>query len=73
MPAEPMGLLLRPRNFFQRNPALDVRPERSVPPSKVAGKAVNEAVKEEMKGSEKGAACCENGNGNGSITAEAKA
>lgn len=26
MPAEPMTVLLRPRNFFTRNPALDVRP-----------------------------------------------
>ncbi|KAI9872983.1 MAG: Copper amine oxidase, partial [Watsoniomyces obsoletus] len=26
MPAEPMTLLLRPRNFFLRNPALDVPP-----------------------------------------------
>ncbi|KAK9452253.1 copper amine oxidase [Limtongia smithiae] len=26
MPAEPMSLLLRPRNFFQQNPALDVPP-----------------------------------------------
>jgi primary-amine oxidase len=26
MPAEPMTVLLRPRNFFVRNPALDVPP-----------------------------------------------
>ncbi|KAI9661987.1 MAG: hypothetical protein M1831_002902 [Alyxoria varia] len=67
MPAEPMGLLLRPRNFFQRNPALDVRPERSVAPSQVAGKVVDEVVKGEMKG----VACC--GNGNATGVAEVKA
>ena len=35
MPAEPMTLLLRPRNFFEKNPALDVRPSRAVVPSEV--------------------------------------
>lgn len=39
MPAEPMTLLLRPRNFFLRNPALDVPPSYSRTPSQVlAGK-----------------------------------
>lgn len=33
MPAEPMTLLLRPRNFFQKNPALDVPPSYSSTPS----------------------------------------
>lgn len=37
MPAEPVSVLLRPRNFFKRNPALDVRPSFSSWPSKVAG------------------------------------
>jgi primary-amine oxidase len=36
MPAEPMTLLLRPRNFFLRNPALDVPPSYSRTPSEVA-------------------------------------
>ncbi len=36
MPAEPMSLLLRPRNFFARNPALDVPPSYARTPSQVA-------------------------------------
>lgn len=41
MPAEPMGVMLRPRNFFTRNPALDVRPVSCRTPSQVAaGKGV---------------------------------
>lgn len=36
MPAEPMTVLLRPRNFFTRNPALDVPPSISSTPSQVA-------------------------------------
>ncbi|KAL9620082.1 MAG: hypothetical protein Q9160_005372 [Pyrenula sp. 1 TL-2023] len=36
MPAEPMTLLLRPRNFFTRNPALDVPPSFAKTPSQVA-------------------------------------
>lgn len=35
MPAEPMTLLLRPRNFFTKNPALDVPPSYSSTPSQV--------------------------------------
>lgn len=38
MPAEPMTLLLRPRNFFTKNPALDVPPSYCSTPSQVAGK-----------------------------------
>lgn len=37
MPAEPMTLLLRPRNFFTKNPALDVPPSYSSTPSQTAG------------------------------------
>ncbi|KAL8787499.1 MAG: hypothetical protein Q9195_007746 [Heterodermia aff. obscurata] len=33
MPAEPMTLLLRPRNFFLKNPALDVPPSYALTPS----------------------------------------
>jgi len=41
MPAEPMTLLLRPRNFFTRNPCLDVPPSYSSVPSR--GNDVNVA------------------------------
>ncbi|KAI9768486.1 MAG: hypothetical protein M1840_004896 [Geoglossum simile] len=46
MPAEPMTLLLRPRNFFLRNPALDVPPSYCSTPSQVAaaGKGTNAQV-----------------------------
>ncbi|KAI9762668.1 MAG: Copper amine oxidase [Chaenotheca gracillima] len=37
MPAEPMTLLLRPRNFFLKNPALDVPPSYCSTPSQLAG------------------------------------
>jgi len=33
MPAEPMSVLLRPRNFFERNPCLDIPPSFSSCPS----------------------------------------
>ncbi|KAJ9312491.1 hypothetical protein DTO271D3_7193 [Paecilomyces variotii] len=36
MPAEPMTLLLRPRNFFDRNPVLDVPPSYSRTPTQIA-------------------------------------
>ncbi|KAK0280794.1 peroxisomal copper amine oxidase [Friedmanniomyces endolithicus] len=36
MPAEPMTVLFRPRNFFTQNPALDVPPSYSSSPSQVA-------------------------------------
>ncbi|KAF4551371.1 Copper amine oxidase-like protein 3 [Elsinoe fawcettii] len=39
MPAEPMTVLLRPRNFFTQNPCMDVPPSYSSTPSQVkAGK-----------------------------------
>ncbi len=40
-PAELMMLLLRPRNFFLRNPALDVPPSDSKTPSQVEAKKKN--------------------------------
>lgn len=51
MPAEPMTLLLRPRNFFLRNPALDVPPSFARSPSQVlAGKkGVEEAERDSVK------------------------
>lgn len=45
MPAEPMTLLLRPRNFFTRNPVLDVPPSFSRSPSQVAAGANSCACK----------------------------
>lgn len=36
MPAEPINVILRPRHFFERNPALDVRPSFSSTPGGVA-------------------------------------
>lgn len=36
MPAEPMTVLLRPRNFFLKNPALDVPPSSAMTPSQKA-------------------------------------
>lgn len=36
MPAEPFTLLLRPRNFFLKNPALDVPPSYCSTPTQVA-------------------------------------
>ncbi len=37
MPAEPMSLLLRPRHFFTKNPALDVPPSFACTPSSKKG------------------------------------
>lgn len=36
MPAEPVSLLLRPRHFFECNPAMDVPPSYSITPSEKA-------------------------------------
>ena len=45
MPAEPMTLLLRPRNFFLKNPALDVPPSyASTPSMKKAGMMARKEV-----------------------------
>ncbi|KID94652.1 peroxisomal copper amine oxidase, partial [Metarhizium majus ARSEF 297] len=38
MPAEPMTLLLRPRNFFRNNPVMDVPPQRALTASQVLRK-----------------------------------
>jgi primary-amine oxidase len=52
MPAEPMSVLLRPRNFFSRNPCLDVKPSYCSMPSEIlklkegkAGQVLNDADK----------------------------
>ena len=38
MPVEPMTVYLRPRNFFLKNPALDVPPSYCSTPSQKAGR-----------------------------------
>jgi len=66
MPAEPMTLLLRPRNFFTRNPCLDVRPSYcSVPSGVKQGGGVVDAVSraafgdgKKKVGDEEGVKCC---------------
>ncbi|KAI9687610.1 MAG: hypothetical protein M1822_002220 [Bathelium mastoideum] len=50
MPAEPMTVLLRPRNFFERNPALDVPPSYSVTPSQVKNGSAAAGVKAVVDG-----------------------
>ncbi|APA06789.1 hypothetical protein sscle_02g015590 [Sclerotinia sclerotiorum 1980 UF-70] len=45
MPAEPMTLLLRPRHFFIKNPALDVPPSYCSTPSSVAAASRDGALK----------------------------
>ncbi|KAG9244149.1 copper amine oxidase [Calycina marina] len=58
MPAEPMTLLLRPRNFFSKNPALDVPPSYCSTPSQIlGGKGVVDATDRESK-LVSGKACC---------------
>lgn len=44
MPAEPISVLLKPRHFFLRNPALDVPPSHSSRPSQVANRGVTGVV-----------------------------
>lgn len=38
MPAEPITLLLRPRNFFKSNPVMDIPPSYCSTPSQVAAR-----------------------------------
>jgi len=73
MPAEPMTLLLRPRNFFTRNPCLDVPPSYCSVPSGVkqggalADRSSRSAFSEGMAGAAGGVAggagCCGKGSG----------
>lgn len=59
MPAEPISLLLRPRHFFLRNPALDVMPTYVSTPSSVKEKvAVNMRDKESRLAFKEQNACC---------------
>jgi len=67
MPAEPMSLLLRPRNFFTGNPVMDVPPSYASTPSQVA--AGNKGVLDAADGVSKlafgaadaGSCCASNG------------
>ncbi|PQE03998.1 peroxisomal copper amine oxidase protein [Rutstroemia sp. NJR-2017a BVV2] len=61
MPAEPMTLLLRPRNFFTKNPALDVPPSYCSTPSSVASKEGEKSVmnaKDRASRLVEGKGCC---------------
>lgn len=60
MPAEPITLLLRPRNFFRNNPVLDVPPSYSSTPSQVAGKkeGVYDATDKESRLAFENEGCC---------------
>lgn len=68
MPAEPMTLLLRPRNFFTRNPCLDVPPSYCSVPSgvkqggalvdKLSRLAFNEGTASAAGGVAGGIGCC---------------
>lgn len=62
MPAEPMTLLLRPRNFFTRNPCLDVPPSYcSVPSGIRQGGALVDKLSKLAFGSDKSGTqeCCQ--------------
>ena len=72
MPAEPMTLLLRPRNFFTRNPCLDIPPSYCSVPSgvrqgstlmdRISKLAFGEKETATAQGEGPGeAACCEDG------------
>lgn len=58
-----MTLLLRPRNFFLRNPALDVPPSYCSTPSQIAGQgkvfdAADKMSKLVVAGGDASASCC---------------
>lgn len=68
MPAEPITLLLRPRNFFASNPVMDVPPSYASTPSQVAaqGAGVLDAADKISKlafGGKSGGCCGTNGSG----------
>lgn len=58
MPAEPMTLLLRPRNFFIRNPALDVPPSYCSTPSQILEKKAVTDATDKMSKLVTGGECC---------------
>ncbi|KAI1423155.1 peroxisomal copper amine oxidase [Xylaria sp. FL1777] len=64
MPAEPITLLLRPRNFFSNNPVMDVPPSFCSTPSQVAAKGaavVDATDKLSTLAFANGNGCCANG------------
>lgn len=68
MPAEPITLLLRPRNFFTNNPVMDVPPSYASTPSQIAaqGAGVLDATDKVSKlafGEKSGGCCGTNGSG----------
>ncbi|KAJ0119749.1 peroxisomal copper amine oxidase [Diaporthe amygdali] len=64
MPAEPMTLLLRPRNFFTNNPVMNVPPSYVTIPSQIAAKkeAIIDATDKVSKMAF-GESCCAGSNG----------
>ncbi|KAK1755512.1 copper amine oxidase [Echria macrotheca] len=68
MPAEPMSLLLRPRNFFISNPVMDVPPSYASTPSQVAAGnqgVLNAADKMSKLAFTNGGSCCASNGTNG--------
>ena len=67
MPVEPITLLLRPRNFFENSPVLDVPPSYAITPSQVAAGTKEGVVDASDKQStlafrpSSNGTCCENG------------
>jgi primary-amine oxidase len=67
MPAEPMTLLLRPRNFFTSNPVMDVPPSYASTPSQVAARnqgvlnAADKLSKLAFSNANGGSCCATNG------------
>ncbi|KAF2866570.1 copper amine oxidase [Massariosphaeria phaeospora] len=60
MPAEPMTLLLRPRNFFTRNPCLDVPPSYcSVPSGVRQGSTLVDKISKLAFSDNKAGDCCQ--------------
>lgn len=71
MPAEPMTLLLRPRNFFTNNPVMNVAPSYVSIPSQVAANkeaVVDASDKMSKMAFENGASsCCAGTNGTNGV------